>query len=54
MAVIGYAKAKKLMHELDWKMLVTMVCDSVMAIGVPPDAEDVAQGSHRQRPEAHG
>lgn len=32
MKVIGYEKARNLMCELDWKMLVTMICDSVEEI----------------------
>lgn len=29
MDVIGYEKARNLMRQLDWKMLVTMIGDSV-------------------------
>lgn len=32
MKVIGYEKARNLMQQLDWKMLVTMICDSVEEI----------------------
>lgn len=34
MAAIGYQKARNLMRQLDWKMRVTMLCDSVERIEV--------------------
>ena len=32
MAVIGYEKARNLMAQLDWKMLVTMIGESIEKI----------------------